>query len=348
MNFYNVQHKYYCGVDLHAKSMFLCVLDREGKKVLHRNIRTDREYFLKTLEPYREDIVVGAECMFSWYWVADLCAEQKIPFVLGHALYMKAIHGGKAKNDKIDSHKIAVILRGGMFPTAYVYPKEMRATRDLMRRRTHFVRKRAELLAHVQLTRLQYNLPEFEKKLAKRKNRAGFAAAYFDDPCVQQSVKADVETIEYLHDQINTLTLSVLRSARIHDPEALRILQTIHGVAQVLALTILYEVQDIRRFPRVQEFLSYSRLVKSAKESAGKRLGSGGSKIGNAHLKWAFSEASVCFLSNNEAGRAYFEKLVRKHGKPKALTLLAAKLGRAVYVMLAKKRSFDMTRFLQH
>ena len=347
MNFYNQQHRYYCGVDLHAKSMFLCVLDREGNKLLHRNIRTDGEYFLKVLEPYREDVVVGVECMFSWYWVADLCAEKGIPFALGHALYMKAIHGGKAKNDKIDSHKIAVILRGGMFPTAYVYPKEMRATRDVMRRRTHFVRRRAELLGHVQLTRLQYNLPQFAKKIGHRRS-CPEVTKYFDDPMVKQSVAADVETIEHLHDQVRKLTLAVLRSARIHDPEALRILQTINGVAHVLALTVLYEVQDIRRFPRVQEFLSYSRLVKSKKESAGKNYGSSGSKIGNAHLKWAFSEMAVTVMSNNPPIHEYFEKLARKHGKPKALTLLSAKLGRTIYIMLTKKRSFDMNRFLQN
>ena len=93
-------------------------------------------------------------------------SEGSIAFVLGHALYMKAIHGGKAKNDKIDAHKIAVLLRGGMFPQAYVYPSEMRATRDLLRRRCHLARKRAELLAHIHNTTSQYNLPEIGKRLA--------------------------------------------------------------------------------------------------------------------------------------------------------------------------------------
>ena len=114
MNFYTQQHKYYCGIDLHAKTMYLCILNQEGNLVLQRNIRTHSEVFLKTIERYREDIVVAVECIFTWYWIADLCAQENIPFVLGHALYMKAIHGGKAKNDKIDAHKIAVLLRGGM------------------------------------------------------------------------------------------------------------------------------------------------------------------------------------------------------------------------------------------
>ncbi len=135
MRFYTKQHKFSCGIDLHARTMYLCILDREGKIILHRDIKTDPDTFLKTIAPFREDIVVAVECIFVWYWIADLCSAENIPFVLGHALYMKAIHGGKAKNDKVDAYKIATLLRGGMMPMAYVYPSEMRATRDLLRRR---------------------------------------------------------------------------------------------------------------------------------------------------------------------------------------------------------------------
>ena len=122
MRFYTQSHRYYCGIDLHARWMYLCILDPQGEVLLHRNLRACPETFLKAVEPYRHDLVVAVECIFSWYWLADLCAEQGIEFVLGHALYMKAIHGGKAKNDRIDSQKIAVLLRGGMIPVAYVYP----------------------------------------------------------------------------------------------------------------------------------------------------------------------------------------------------------------------------------
>jgi transposase len=203
MNFYNVQHEYYCGVDLHAKSMYLCILNKEGKALVHRNIRTDSRYFLKVLEPYRENIIVGVECMFSWYWLADLCTEHGIPFTLGHCLYMKAIHGGKAKNDKIDSKKIAALLRGGMFPTAYVYPADMRSCRDLMRRRIHFARKRAELVTHVQQQRIQYNLPEFKRPVRNRYGNAREGIVeQFKDPFVQKSIEADMLTIEHYDEML--------------------------------------------------------------------------------------------------------------------------------------------------
>ena len=345
MNFYNQQHKYYCGIDLHAKSLYVCILDNKGKKVVHRKIRNDGEYLMKLLAPYREDVVVGVECMFAWYWVADLCIQNNIPFVLGFALYMKAIHGGKAKNDKIDSRKIAVLLRGGMFPQAYVYPREMRATRDLMRRRIHFVRKKAELLAHIQMTRIQYNLPEFEKRIRYRQNRVTVLDA-FTEPAVKSSIEADVRTILHYEEMLKGLDLEIKRSAKVHDPNAFRLLQTIRGIGDILALTILYEIHTIERFPTVQDFCSYARLVKCSKESAGKLYGTSGAKIGNANLKWAFSEAAISFIRHNEEGKVYLEKIEKRHGKPKALSILAAKLGRAVYFMLKKQRSFDIGKFI--
>jgi transposase len=145
MRFDAKPHQFYCGIDWHARSMDVCILSRDGEILFHRNMHAAPEPFLKAVAPYREGLVVAVECLFTWYWLADLCAEQAIPFVLGHALSMKAIHGGNAKHDTIDAHKMAVLLRGGMLPQASVYPAAMRATRDLLRRRTHLMRQRAEL-----------------------------------------------------------------------------------------------------------------------------------------------------------------------------------------------------------
>ena len=164
MRFYNRQHRHYCGIDLHVKTMYMCILDAAGRTLVHRNVNSNPDAFRETVTPYRDDLVVAAECMFTWYWLADACAAEGIPFVLGHALAMKAIHGGKAKNDKLDSFKIATLLRGGLLPQAYVYPAAMRSTRDLLRRRLHLVRKRGQLLAHIQNTRAQYQLPESRKE----------------------------------------------------------------------------------------------------------------------------------------------------------------------------------------
>jgi len=120
VRFYTHRREFYCGIDLHTRWMYLCILSHDGDIVLHRNIRAEPEPFLRAIAPYRDDLVVGVECIFTWYWVADLCRREGIDFTLGHALYMKAIHGAKVKNDKVDSRKIAALLRGGTFPMAYV------------------------------------------------------------------------------------------------------------------------------------------------------------------------------------------------------------------------------------
>jgi transposase len=345
MRFYTQQHQFYCGIDLHARTMYLCILNRDGEILVHRNIPAGPDPFLKAIAPYREDLVVCVECLFTWYWLADLCAREGLPFVLGHALYMKAIHGGKAKNDKIDAQKIAVLLRGGMLPQAYVYPAEMRATRDLLRRRLHLTRKRAELLAHIQNTNSQYNLPEIGKKLAYKANRDGVAER-FPEPAVQKSVEVDLALIDFYDQLLRDVELTIVQTAKQHDAQTLYRLQSVPGIGKILSLVMLYEIHDITRFPRVQDFVSYCRLVKCAKESAGKRSGTSGAKIGNSYLKWAFSEAAVLFLRNNPVGQKYLARLEKKHGKGKALTVLAHKLARAVYYMLKRDTAFDMHKFL--
>src|SRR2546428_4333692 len=193
-----------------------------------------RNRFSRPSPPYREGLVVAVECIFTWYWLADLCMQEGIPFVLGHALYMKAMHGGKAKNDKIDSHKIAVLLRGGMLPQAYVYPAERRATRDLRRRRMHLTRKRAELLAHIQNTNSQYNLSEIGKKLAYKANRDGVAER-FPDPAVQKSIEVDLALIGHYDQLLRDVELSILKTAKQHHAQTLYLLRTVPGIGEILS-----------------------------------------------------------------------------------------------------------------
>jgi transposase len=258
---------------------------------------------------------------------------------------MKAIHGGKAKNDKIAAHKIAVLLRGGMLPQAYVYPAEMRATRALLRRRCHLVRKRAELLAHIQNTNSQYNLPEIGKKLAYKANRDG-VEEHFPEPSVRKTIEVDVSRSDHYDQLLGEVELYMTRSAKAHDVQTFARLQSVPGIGQSLALVILYEIQDIARFPRVQDFVSYCRLVKCAKESNGKRLGTSGKKIGTVPLRWAFAEAAVLFLRQNQLGKEYFTTLDHQHGKATALTVLAHKLARAVYDLLSRAQAFALQRFV--
>jgi transposase len=348
MRFYTGQHSHYCGIDLHAHTMSLCVLDAAGEIVLERTLETSPEKFVVAIDPYRDGLVVACECLFVWYWLADLCAKEQIPFVLGHALYMKAIHGGKARNDRIDAHKIAVLLRGGMLPQAYVYPPGMRETRDLLRRRLHLVRKRGQLLAYLQNLTHAYNRGAFEKRIAYPSNRECVVAHFKGEPMVQANAALDLSLLDHYDQILVDLEAQLVRQAKREAPTGFHLLRSIPGIGKVLAMTIVYELHDVARFERVQQFASYARLVKCAKESAGKRKGTSGAKMGNVHLKWAFSEAAVLFVRHSAEAKALLARMTKRHGKGKALSILAHKIGRAVYYVLLREKPFDAKKFFAH
>ena len=346
MRFYNQPHAFYCGVDLHARSMYLCIVDNGGNIVFHEDLPAEPAAFLEAIRPYREGLVVACECLFCWYWLADLCQAENIAFVLGHALYMKAIHGGKSKDDKIDSKKIAQLLRGGNLPIAYAYPKGLRETRDLLRRRMYLVHKRAEVVAHVVNTNSQYNLPPFGKKLIYARNRQALKVAErFADASVHQNVELDLRLLDSLDELIGDVELYLDRTIKVDDADTFYRLRSIPGVGKILALVLFYEIHNINRFASEGQFLSYSRLIRPKKTSAGKVTGGGGGKIGNAHLKWAFSEAACLLARESDQAKRFLARKEKQHGKAKALGILAARLGRAVYNMLRQKKAFDPKRF---
>jgi len=190
----------------------------------------------------------------------------------------------------------------------------MRATRDLLRRRTPLLRKRAELLTHVHNTNSQYNLPEMGQKIASKANREGVAER-FDDQAVHKTIAVDLALITYDDERLKDLELFLLKTATHHDANTLYLLQTVPGIGKIFRLVLLYEIHHIDRFPSVQDCASYGRLVKCSKESGGKRLGTSGKKIGHAHLTWAFSEAATLFLRNNLLGQKLLARLEKKHGK---------------------------------
>lgn len=346
MRYYTQSHQYYCGVDLHTRTMFLCILDAQGQRLFHRNLPTAPEAFLKAIAPYRNDLVIGCECVFTWYWLADLCQKEKLRFVLGHALYMRAIHCGKKKNDKLDASKIAGLLRANLFPQAYAYPTQMRATRDLLRRRCSLVQQRTKLFQHIQISNHQYNLPAFDAPLSRASSRENDTiVSRFEHPSTQLSIRADLELIDVLDEQIRKMEDHLVKHAKVHQQKAYELLQSIPGVGKVLGLVILYEVETIERFGHVGEFLSYARLVRPCQESAGKITGQGNAKIGNAHLRWAIGEAALYLLRDRELAKKWRQRVEAKKGTSIMLSILAARLGRAIYQMLRRGEEFNERKF---
>ena len=343
MEFYKTTHKYYCGIDLHTQTMYVVISNQAGKTLLEKNMAANPIELKKAISKYKKDIVVGVECIFSWYWISDWCQENSINFVLGHALYMKAIHGGKTKSDKIDARKISGLLRAGLFPLAYAYPKENRAIRDLLRRRIGMVRKRAQLLSHIKILAHQDNNSLGAVKLLHKIHRKNLPDR-FDEKFQRLNCESDLFLIDGYDKAINKVESEIRGAVRIRRPKEMSIISSIPGIGKILTLVILLEIDDINRFPTVQKFASYARLVKCSHESAGKMLSGGGHKIGNAYLKWAFSEAACLLIRSSARAKKFMQRAEKKHKKSKALTLLSHRIGKSVYFMLKKERVFDEAR----
>jgi transposase len=216
--------RFYAGVDLHARSLFLVVLDRDGQVRFSRNLTAAAGPFLRAVAPFRDGLVVGCECMHCWYWLADTCRDESIGFVLGHAWAMKAVHGQKTKCDRHDAEAIARLLKGGNFPLAYAYPKQRRGLRDLLRARLRLVRQRAELSGHVHTARRQANLPAVSNDVKYQGKRAAVTAD-IADPNVGRRVETDLALLEPLDTTIRRLEAEIEEAAREHYPTELAVLQ---------------------------------------------------------------------------------------------------------------------------
>jgi transposase len=349
MKYYTSTTQFNCGIDLHAHQMYVCLMDRDGKKLVHTNIRNnDFQFFLKLVAPYRHDLTVCAECMFGWYWLADACQEAQIHFVLAHALYLKAIHGGKNKNDRIDSEKIAHLLRTNLIPPAYVYPAEKRPLRALLRQRLLYVWRRSALLARIQSHQLAYNRPLIRQTRPNRDPWEEKLLAQEDNPIRQLALQNDLALIRHYDAQITVLEAQLQKLTQATAARDYTLLQTVPGIGEHLGLTLLYEIGDIQRFPTVKDFLSYCRLVKGTVASAGKIKGLRGAKLGNAYLRWAFGEAAIIAKRDHAVMGPLAQRLEAKLGgnKFKANTVLAIKLARSVYFMLRSHTVFDPERLV--
>ena len=348
MKYYTSTTQFNCGIDLHARQMYVCLMDRDGKKLVHTNVRNnDFAFFLKLVAPYRHDLTVCAECMFGWYWLADACQAAGLQFVLAHALYLKAIHGGKNKNDRIDSEKIAHLLRSNLIPPAYVYPADKRPLRALLRQRLLYVWNRSELLARLQSHQLAYNRPTLHPTPYNRQACEDKLLAQEDHPVRRLALQNDLALIGHYDTQLARLDKDLLQLTKQSASRDFTLLQTTPGIGDYLGLTLLHEIGDIARFPTVKNFLSYCRLVKGTVASAGKIKGLRGAKLGNPYLRWAFGEAAVIAKRDIVLGPLAQRLEARMGGnKFKANTVLAIKLARAVYFMLKTKTVFDPERLV--
>jgi transposase len=321
-------------------------MDIDGKVLLKRNLPCDIKVFLSYIEPFKKSLTVGVESTYNWYWLLDKLKEHKITSALGHALYIKRMKGGKHKNDPVDARDIADLLRANRFPLAYDYPSEMRAVRDLLRRRHHFVRKRAAAYTHFQNTFTQHGIldPLYALVKIQGKRRSLLERAVNDD--MRKIVGTDLDYIDSLDAIIKEVENLIIKRARHHNRKHFDLLQTIIGCGPITSLTILYETHTIDRFTTPQRYSSYCRVISAGNESSGKYLGhSPTDKIGNPYLKWAFSEIAMHMIKDSPEAKEWYNTASAKCGASGARARLRHKIAVAVFHMLKKSVAFDEFKF---
>jgi len=347
MNYAQINQRYFCGVDLHANSMYLKIMNRSGQVLYKRNMPNNMAVFKKILTPFLPDVAVGVESTFNYYWLYDGCVEAGIPFYLGHAAYMKAIAGNKKKNDPLDAETIAHLMRSNLFPQAYPYPAEMRAVRDLLRRRHRLVRHRSEAYTHVQLLLRQQGICEFRGKDVKSVDGKEQILNSLNDPDVYYLLKSDLLLIDQLDKLLSKIEKQIKTRAFHHNGTDYSLLKTVTGVGDMLALSILYETHDIMRFPNVQNYASYCRVIRVQRTSAGKNNYGRNQKMGNPYLKWTYGQILVHARQSSERINACYQKLEARRCAKLARGIISHKFAVAVYHMLRKKVAFDENRFLK-
>ena len=280
----------YCGIDLHSTNCWITIVDKERKMIRETKVGNDLEAILRFLAPDQAEIEgIAVESTFNWYWLVDGLMDAGYQLHLTNTWAVKQYEGLKYTDDRHDARWLAHLLSLGILPEGFIYPKQERVVRDLLRRRTFLVHKRTSFLLSMR--------GAFECRTGMRttsddikKWTPAEVEQHIDDPLAALGITCLLEPIAVLSDQIKILEKEALKRAKVRNE--FRRLQSVWGIGKILGLTIMYEVGDVGRFAKVGNFASYCRLVKSDRFSNGKRKGSGNSKNGNPYLSWAFSEAA--------------------------------------------------------
>jgi len=331
--------KSYAGIDLHASNNYLGIIDTKDRRLFGKRLSNSMDIIKLALKPFRRDLAgVVVESTYNWYWLVDGLQEAGYKVHLANPSAIKQYEGLKHTDDKWDSFWLAHMLRLGILPEGYIYPKQERPVRDLLRRRLLFVRQRATHILSLQsmITRnLGINISANEIKKMKEDN----VDQLFDDPYLVLTAKSNLSAINFLKTKIRTIEKAVLSQSSLR-PQ-FEILTTIDGIGNILGLTIMLEVGDISRFDKAGNYASYCRCVKSEKLSDNKKKGQGNRKNGNKYLAWAYVEAAHFIIRYcPEANRFYQRKKAQVNGAL-ATKALANKLARASYYMLRDQVAFD-------
>lgn len=332
----------YAGIDLHSSNCYLAVIDEQQRRLYSKRLPNSLDHILTALQPFKEGLSgVVVESTYNWYWLVDGLKEQGYRMHLANPSAIRQYEGLKHTDDKWDAFWLAQLLLLGILPQGYIYPKAERPGRDLLRRRLLFVRHRTAHILSLQ-SMVQRCCGRGISGNAIKKLTPPEAAALFSDPQLGLTARFQVETIGFLTQQIRSIEKAVLPQVKLH-PE-FEILLTMPGIGKILALTIMLEVGDIRRFAKAGNYASYCRCVESQKLSNTKKKGEGNRKNGNRYLSWAYVEAANYAVRYSPRAKAFHQRKCAKTKKVVAIKALANKLARASFYILRDQSAFDEKR----
>jgi len=334
--------KLYGGIDLHSNNSVIALLDEEDKVVYRRRLPNDIRLVRAELAAFGEEIEgLVVESTYNWYWLVDGLMEVGYRVHLANTAAIVQYAGLKYADDDTDARWLAKLLRLGLLPEGYIYPKEERPVRDLLRRRSKLVQQHTGNLQSVQ-NLLARNLGH--SLSANRIKRLSFdeVDGLLPDPDLALAVKGNLAVMRTLQGVISLLEKTV--SKRIKLRPAFKPLLTVSGIGQILGLTIMLETGQIERFTKVGNYASYCRCVGSEHLSNGKRKGRGNTKNGNKYLAWAFVEAANFAVRYNPQIKRYYQRKAARTHRVVAIKTVAHKLARACYYILRDQVPFDVNR----
>jgi transposase len=335
--------KVYVGIDLHGNNNYIGIIDKQGERVFRKKLPNNPQEILRALQAFQKGIQgVVVESTFNWYWLVDRLMGEGYRVHLANPAAIQKYAGQKHIDDQDDAFWLAEMLRLGILPEGYIYPKEDRPIRDLLRKRGHLVRLRTSLMLSLQniITRnCGVHLNGNEMKRLKTNHVAPLLSGQED---LALTGKVSKDCIDFLTRQIKQVEKVVQNKVQLKGQY--RYLETLCGVGKILSLTIMLETGPIERFTKVGNYVSYCRKVPSRWTSNDKTKGKGNKKNGNKYLAWAFSEAAELARRYDPPARAYYNKKSAKTNFMTAHTALAHKLARAAYFVMRDQVPFDPQR----
>jgi transposase len=336
--------KLYVGIDLHSNNSFVVIMDETEKVLYKKRLANDLTTILQALLPYKEAIQgVVVESTYNWYWLVDGLQSADYAVHLANTAAIQPYSGLKYTDDKDDALWLAKLLKLGLLQEGYIYPKETRGVRELLRKRLVLVRQQTMNLLGIQSVITRYeNVCLSGNKLKSWVNDEEKILSHINDAHVKVAVKSQLLLLRCTMEQIDCLEKAIL--TEIKDDPLFRLVKSLPGVGPILGMTILLETGDIKRFSEVGNYGSYCRCVESKRISNAKKKGENNRKNGNAYLGWAFIEATHAAIQHYPEIKKYYQRKLNKTLRVVALKTIANKLARACYFVLRDGVSFDMKK----